>query len=196
VRIVDTLCPGEPEVRGLLALMLLHHSRSAARLGSDLEIISLEEQDRSLWDKAAIAEGTQIVSAVLESGQPGPYQLQAAVSALHSEATSLETTNWPEIALLYGYLAQIQPNPVFELNRLVAISYADGPEKALPQLDDLSKKLANYQPFHATRADILRRSGDVDGAILDYQSAINLSENASERRFLQARLDNLGLVQQ
>lgn len=192
VRVVDGLCAEQAEVEGLLALMLLHHSRATARLGAQNEFIPLEGQDRSLWDRQAIAEGVALVGTALRRGRPGPYQLQAAISAIHAEAPSIAETNWQEIVLIYATLEQMQSNPIFKLNRVVAMSYAHGLETALGELASISDALKNYQPYHATHADILRRHGDVDGAVIAYKHAIRLSDNDSEKQFLAARLRGLG----
>lgn len=188
VRVVDELCPKQAEVEGLLALMLLHHSRASARVGNKGEFISLEGQDRSLWDKCAISEGVSLLGTALRRGKPGPYQLQAAISAIHAEANSLAETDWQEIVLVYATLEQMQPNSIFKLNRIVAMSYAHSLAAALGELATIADALKNYQPFHATHADILRRQGDVEAAAIAYGHAIRLSDNSAERDFLMARL--------
>lgn len=190
-RILRFLCPNEPEVEGLLALMLLHHARSGARLSEHAEMVPLDEQDRSKWNRAAIGEGLVLVEKALGRKRPGFYQLQAAIAALHGEATSAKTTDWAQIVLIYDALIRLRPNPVFQLNRIVAVSHARGPKTALEMLDQLEGALSTYQPFHAARADILRRCGDFEGARRAYAEAISLSRNATEQQFLQNRLNQI-----
>jgi RNA polymerase sigma-70 factor (ECF subfamily) len=187
-RLLDSLRPKEPEIEGLLALMLLHHARHAARLDADGAVVSLEDQDRSLWNRGEIAEGGSMVELALKRGRPGPYQLQAAIVAIHADAPSFEETDWEEIALLYGVLCRMSPNPVYELNRIVAISYREGPEAALARLAPLAQMLAQYQPFHAVRADLLARLGRRAEAGLAYQLAHDLSQSEAERRFFRKKL--------
>lgn len=187
-RMLNDLKPKEPEVEGLLALMLLHHARHAARLDADGAIVSLEEQDRSLWNRGEIAEGGSMVELALKRGRPGPYQLQAAIVAIHADSPSFEETDWEEIALLYGVLCRMSPNPVFELNRIVAISYDEGPEPALARLATIAPMLTQYQPFHAVQADLLARLGRKDEAKLSYQLAHDLSQTEAERLFFQKKL--------
>jgi RNA polymerase sigma-70 factor (ECF subfamily) len=190
-RILAALCPHEPEVEGLLALMLLHHSRSATRLGVLGEIISLEDQDRAQWNAALIGEGTALIEKALRRGRPGPYQLQAAIVAVHAEALSFAATDWRQIVLIYETLIAMQPNPVFELNRIVALSYADGPSVALERLAGVAMALGSYQPYHAVRADILARLGKHPEAREAYAMAIRLSGTEAEKQFLGARLERL-----
>lgn len=187
-RTLNDLKPKEPEIEGLLALMLLHHARHAARLDSDGAIVSLEDQDRSLWNRGEIAEGGSMVELALKRGRPGPYQLQAAIVAIHADSPSFEETDWEEIALLYGVLCRLSPNPVFELNRIVAISYDEGPEPALARLATIAPMLTQYQPFHAVQADLLSRLGRNDQAKLAYQLAHDLSQTEAERLFFQKKL--------
>ena len=187
-RILLALKPKEPEIEGLLALMLLHHARHAARLDRDGAIVSLEDQDRSLWNRTEIAEGGSMVELALKRGRPGPYQLQAAIVAIHADSPSFEETDWEEIALLYGVLCRMSPNPVFELNRIVAISYDEGPEPAMARLAAIAPMLTQYQPFHAVQADLLARLGRSDEARLSYQLAHDLSQTEAERRFFQKKL--------
>jgi RNA polymerase sigma-70 factor (ECF subfamily) len=191
-RLLVTLCPDEAEVEGLLALMLLHHARSEARLDRNGAILSLETQDRTLWRRNEIAEGTALLEIALRRGRPGPYQLQAAIIALHAEAPSFAETDWQEIALLYGALSGMADNPVYELNRIVAISYAEGPEAALELLHPLAQALLQYQPFHAVHADLLARTNRTEAARLAYGTAIRLSQSDAEKRFLIERLAALG----
>jgi len=191
-RILLALVPAEPEIEGLLALMLLHHSRAGARLDPEMDLVALAEQDRTIWDRAAIAEGVALTERALRRGRPGVYQLQAAISAIHAEADDLEHTNWAEIVLLYQMLERLRPNRIVTLNRIAAQSFAVGAREALAELETLGGELESYQPFHATRADILQRSGDVIGARSAYETAIALSDSAAEKRFLQRKLRCVG----
>jgi RNA polymerase sigma-70 factor, ECF subfamily len=190
-RILLGLRPGEPEVMGLLALMLLHGSRSPARIDADGRMVPLEHQDRALWLQQHIAEGVALVEQALMRGQLGPYQLQAAISAVHAEAPSIAKTDWSEIVGLYEVLDRLRPNPVVRLNRAAAVSYALSPAAALIELDALSPALDRYQPFHATRADCLRRVGRLDEAANAYDRAIALSNNPLERDFLSRKRRDL-----
>lgn len=191
-RLLTQLRPNEGEIEGLLALMLLHHARRNARLGAKGEILSLEDQDRSLWQKGEIAEGIAILERALRHGRPGPYQLQAAIIAVHAEAPSFAETNWAEIALLYRELARTANNPVYELNRIVALSYVEGPNAALALLQPIAQALVQYQPFYAVQADLLARTGQADAARLAYQTAIRLSQSDAERQFLTRKMEMLG----
>ena len=178
-----------PEALGLLALVLLHDLREA-RVGANGELILLEDQDRSLWDKVKIDEGLSILDRALQMRQPGPYQVQAAISALHAQAKHPEDTDWPQIAALYDALMRMTPSPIIELNRAVAIAMADGPLKGLALLDqtDLSQELSDYYLFHAARADLLRRAGRMHKAQDAYTQALTLCLNAKEQAFLNRRL--------
>lgn len=187
-RILNDLKPREPEIEGLLALMLLHHARHPARLDADGAVVSLEDQDRSLWHRGEIAEGGSLVELALKRGRPGPYQLQAAVVAIHADSPSFEDTDWEEIALLYGLLCRMSPNPVFELNRIVAVSYDEGPEPAIARMAAIAPMLAQYQPFHAVRADLLSRLGRTAEARAAYQMAHDLSQTEAERLFFLKKL--------
>jgi RNA polymerase sigma-70 factor, ECF subfamily len=182
--------PGEPEALGLLALMLLTDSRRAARVDAQGDLITLEEQDRALWDRAEIAEGLARLDQALGQRQRGPYQIQAAIGALHTQAATPATTDWGEIALLYASLAELAPSPVVELNRAVAVAMAEGPAAGLALLDGerLSARLADYHLYHAARADLLRRAGDAEAALASYQRALALCQNQVERRYLLRRL--------
>ena len=182
------LRPGEPEIEGLAALMLLNHSRRAARLAQDGAFVPLEFHNRQLWDKGRIDEGIALLEGALARGFPGVYQLQAAISAVHAEAASHEGTRWAEIALLYERLHALSPNPVFLLNRAVALSYVGSPQAGLDALFELQGSLEAYQPFHAARADFLRRLGRNSEARAAYETAVLLSGNAGERAFLEGRL--------
>ncbi len=186
------LLPAEGEVGGLLALMHLHDARADARRDGDGAMIGLADQDRRLWDRERSAAGLAILRHCEGLGRAGPYQLQARISAEHIAAERFETTNWPKIVELYDELQALSPGPVVALNRLVARSYAEGPEAALSDrtvLDD--RRLADYQPRHAVEADLLSRLGDAAGARAAYDRAIYLSENEAERDFLRRRRDDL-----
>ena len=177
--------PDEPEVMGLLALMLLVQSRRAARTTPDGDLVLLADQDRALWDRDLIAEGQAIVRRCLRRNQPGPYQIQAAINAVHSDAPAAAATDWWQILQLYDQLLAFTPTPVVALNRAVAVAEVEGPEAALAIVDDLD--LGGYQLFHAIRADLLRRLGRHGEAALAYEEAIARTENASQRAFLQRR---------
>jgi RNA polymerase sigma-70 factor (ECF subfamily) len=189
-RVVHELLPGEPEPTGLLALMLLQHSRRAARTDRSGEIVLLEAQDRSLWDGAAIAEALPLVDRAL-TPRPGPYALQAAIAAVHGRAARAEDTDWHEIALLYGELVRVLPSPVVALNRAVAVAMAVGPTAGLALVGELVARgeLDDYHLLHATRADLLRRHGQRAEAAAAYERALDLATNDAERRFLAARLE-------
>ena len=191
-RIVHLLLPDEPEPAGLLALMLLQHSRRAARVGAAGELVLLEAQDRSRWDRAAIAQALPLVDrALTQSASAGPYALQAAIAAVHARAERPEDTEWREIALLYGALVRVLPSPVVALNRAVAVAMASGPSVGLALVDELVARgeLDDYHLLHAARADLLRRHGRREEAAAAYQRALELATNEPERRFLAARLD-------
>jgi RNA polymerase sigma-70 factor (ECF subfamily) len=191
-RLLAELLP-EPEVQGLLALMLLHESRRAARSGADGEVILLEAQDRGLWNPELIAEGEALVLQALHSRRFGPYSLQAAIAAVHAEAPSLEATDWAQIVGLYDELLRLTPSPVIELNRAVALAMRDGPEAGLAQIDRLlaAGELDNYHLAHAARADLLRRLGRREQARAAYRQALALAQQGPDRQFLQGRLDEL-----
>lgn len=200
-RVLAMLLNGEPpldnnpEVLGLLALMLLHHARRRARVAATGELVLLEEQDRSLWDTAEIVEGTAVLEKALHIRRPGPYQVQAAIAALHTQATTPQETDWIQIAALYGELAKMTPSPIVELNRAVAVAMADGPIRGLALLENLSSQgsLENYYLFHAARADLLRRAGWLSEAHDAYKKALSLTQNRIEQTFLQRRLAELHL---
>jgi RNA polymerase sigma-70 factor, ECF subfamily len=187
-RLLAELMPDEPEVLGLLALMLLTESRRAARSGP--ELVPLAEQDRSRWDRALIAEGQDLVRRCLRRGQPGPYQLQAAINAVHSDAATAEATDWRQIVALYDHLLALQPSPIVALNRAVAVAEVAGPAAGLALLDELD--LEAHHRFHAVRADLLRRLGATAGAAAAYEAAIAGAGNATERAFLERRRRELG----
>jgi RNA polymerase sigma-70 factor, ECF subfamily len=189
-RLLTELMPDEPEALGLLALMLLTDARRGARVTPGGDLIPLEEQDRSRWDRARIAEGQALVRRCLRIGRPGPYQLQAAIAAVHDDAPSMAGTDWPRILALYDRLAAIAPGPVVALNRAVALAEVDGPEAALAVVDALD--LPTYEVLHAVRADLLRRLGRPAEAAGAYRRAIELARNPAERAFLERRLAGLG----
>jgi RNA polymerase sigma-70 factor (ECF subfamily) len=192
-RVLVDLMPDEPEAIGLLALQLLHDSRRMTRVAADGSILLLSEQDRGAWDLVAIDEGAALVERALRFHRPGPYQVQAAIAALHSEAPTFDATDWPQIAALYGTLAAIAPSPVVELNRAVAIAMADGPAVGLALIDDLSndETLDRSHLFHSARADLLRRLDRTDEAQAAYERALTLARTSPERSFLERRLAEL-----
>ena len=192
-RLLLELLP-EPEVQGLLALMLLHESRRAARSGVDGEVILLEAQDRSLWNRELIAEGEALVLQALHSRRFGPYSLQAAIAAVHAEAASLEETDWVQIVGLYDELLRLSPSPVIELNRAVALAMRDGEQAGLAEIDRLlaAGELQGYHLAHAARADLLRRLGRREQAINAYRRALALTQQGPDRQFLHNRLEELG----
>ena len=189
-RTLYALMPQENEAAGLLALMLLHDSRRAARTGAAGEMVALDTQDRTRWDRVRIADGVAILETVLPKGRVGPYQLQAAISAVHAQSPNWGDTDWPQIASLYAMLAAVQPTPVVRVNQAVALSYAVGPSAGLERLDAIAAdgKLARYQPYHAARADILRRAGRPREASASYETAIALTRNGPERAYLERKL--------
>jgi RNA polymerase sigma-70 factor (ECF subfamily) len=181
-RIFVALMPDEPEVAGLLALLLLTESRRASRTAADGSLVLLGDQDRSRWDRSLIEEGRSIVHACLRRGRPGVYQLQAAINAVHADAPSLEETDWVRIVALYDQLYSISPTPVVAMNRAIAIGEVRGPAAALALIDALP--LDNYYSFHATRADLLARSGRDREATLAYERAAAMAPTEAERDFL------------
>jgi RNA polymerase sigma-70 factor (ECF subfamily) len=188
-RLLVSLMPDEPEAQGLLALMLLIESRRAARITPDGGLVLLADQDRQLWDQELIAEGQSIVRQCLRRNQPGPYLLQAAINAVHSDSPSAETTDWDQILRLYDQLLLATPGPVVALNRAVAVAEVHGPAAALALVDLLA--LADYGMFHSVRADLLRRLGRFSEATAAYREAAALAGNAAERQFLEGRLVEL-----
>jgi RNA polymerase sigma-70 factor (ECF subfamily) len=191
-RLLTELQP-EPEVIGLLALMLLQESRRAARTSPTGELILLENQDRSLWNREQIAEGLALVEKALQSRRFGSYTIQAAIAAVHAEAESSAATDWQQIVALYDQLVRIQPSPVVELNRAVAIAMRDGPEAGLTHIDAMLDhgELANYYLAHSARADLYRRLGRTAEARSSYEKALALTQQEPERQFLQARIRQL-----
>ncbi len=187
-RLLHELMPWDPEVLGLLALMILHHARREARIDPNGALVVLEEQDRSRWDLDLIDEGLSLLDRAIAEHRPGPYQIQAAIAALHARAPRSEDTDWPQIAALYGVLEAMTPTPVVRLNRAAAIAMADGPERGLRWMDDLADELHPYHLFHAARADLLRRSGHRGEAARAYRRALELVTNPSERAYLARRL--------
>jgi RNA polymerase sigma-70 factor (ECF subfamily) len=187
-RVLAGLMPGQPEAQGLLALLLLVHARSAARVTAGGSLVRLAEQDRRLWDRGLIAEGQAIVRACVQRGRPGPYQLQAAINAVHSLAPAFDRTDWPAILTLYDQLHALTPTPVVALNRAVAVAEVRGPAAGLAAVDDLgSPSLDGYYLFHAARADLLRRLGRDEEAAAAYATARSLTANPVEQAFLDAR---------
>jgi RNA polymerase sigma-70 factor, ECF subfamily len=197
IRLAGTLArlmPDEPEALGLLSLMLLQDSRGDARVDDEGELVLLEDQDRSLWDRREIETGLGVLERATRLGPPGPYVLQAAIAAEHARAETAAETDWSRIASLYGLLARAQPSPVIGLNRAAAVAMAEGPERGLELMDDreLSEPLASYQPFWSARADLLRRAGRTEEAMTAYEQALELTGNPVERRFIERRLSELG----
>ncbi|MCR9212909.1 MAG: RNA polymerase sigma factor [Proteobacteria bacterium] len=192
-RLLVRLMPDVAEAAGLLSLLLLHDSRRTERTDDQGMFIALIDQDRSRWDRDQIIEGVKILKAALVMGPPGPYQIQAAISAVHAEAESHEATNWHEIALLYEKLFEYQPTSIVQLNAAVALSFAQGPEKGLEMLSEIvcDGTLDDYQPFHAALADLYRRVGNKQKASAAYEQAISLSNNVAEKEFLEKRLQEM-----
>ena len=188
-RLLAALMSDEPEVLGLLALMLLSAARRPARTAADGTLVLLPDQDRSLWDRDLIAEGHDLVRTCLRRNRPGPYQIQAAINAVHSDAATAADTDWTQILALYDQLMAVAPTPVVALNRAVALAEVHGPQVALDAVDQLD--LDGYHLLHATRADLLRRLGRADDAAVAYDTAINLAANDAERTFLERQRDAL-----
>lgn len=191
-RLLLSLLP-HPETQGLLALMLLHDARRRGRTNANGDLIPLEEQDRTMWNRAQIREGCDLVQQALSKGSPGPYTLQAAIAAVHAEAPTAADTDWAEITGLYDVLLRVHPSPVVELNRAAALAMRDGPEAGLLAIDKLTelKDLKRYYLLYAARADLFRRLGQSQQAIYCYQQALDLTQQEPERRFLQQRLSAL-----
>ncbi|MFD2420636.1 RNA polymerase sigma factor [Amycolatopsis pigmentata] len=189
-RLVATLIPGEPEVLGLVALLLLHDSRADARYTATGDVVLLEDQDRSRWNRAEIAEAVGLLDRALRRSRPGPYQVQAAIAALHAQAATAAETDWQAIAALYGELLGMTPSPVVALNHAVAVAMANGPAEGLALIDRIDG-LDRYHLLHSARADLLRRTGRLDEAAAAYRRAHELATTAADRRFLARRLYTL-----
>lgn len=190
-RAVHRLLPDDCEVAGLLALMLLTEARRPARTGPAGELIPLAEQDRGRWDRGAIEEGVRIITAALAKGAVGPYQLQAAINAVHDEAASVEDTDWPQILALYGLLARMSDNPLVTLNRAVAAAMVHGPAAGLALLDALEERLPDHHRLHAARAHLLEMAGDRAAAVASYRRAARLTASAPEHHYLIGRAARL-----
>ena len=189
-RVTLSMLPGEPELRGLLALMLLNDARRPARVDATGEAVPLEDQDRSLWDAERIAGGVALSEEAAAAGPVGPYTVQARIAAAHATAASPADTDWARIVRLYEWLSKVSPSPVVELNRAAAVAMAEGPERGL-ELIDAIEGIDEYQPLHAARADLLRRLGRDAEAAAAYERTLALSENPTERRFIEARTAEL-----
>ncbi|MFI5707624.1 RNA polymerase sigma factor [Kribbella sp. NPDC051620] len=194
-QVLASLMPDEPEVSGMLALMLLHDARKAGRQDGSGQLIPLEEQDRGRWDAELISLGTEILERALRRREPGPYQIQAAIAACHATAHTADDTDWPQIAGLYAQLAGFSPTPVARLNQAVAIGMAEGPEAGLLLVDELvaSGTLSDYHLLQATRADLLRRAGRLDEAATAYREALTKATTEAERSFLRRRIEETAL---
>jgi len=190
-RIVHLAAPAEPEATGLLALMLLTEARRPARADEHGELIGLEEQDRSLWDRELSGEGRALLAEALGRGEVGEYQLQAAIAAEHAKALLPEETDWREILALYGLLEQVTGNPMVALNRAIAAAMVDGPAAGMALLEGLDKQLAGHHRLHSTRAHLLEEKGDLRGAIAEYERAAQLTRNLPERNYLTKRAARL-----
>ncbi|WP_349263767.1 RNA polymerase sigma factor [Actinocrinis sp.] len=192
-RLIRALMPADGEVAGLLALMLLIEARRTARVSASGELVALDEQDRGAWDTALIAEGHRLVRERLASGvAPGRYQILAAINAVHTSARDTRDTDWSQVVALYDQLVRLDPSPIVALNRAIALAELDGPQVALAAVDRLEDKLAGYHPYHATRADLLRRLGHSREARAAYDRAIELAGNTAETTVLTRRRDQLG----
>ncbi len=191
-RLLLDLLP-DPEVKGLLALMLLHESRRESRASPDGEIVLLEDQDRSRWNQTMISEGTALVEQALRSRRFGAYTLQAAISAIHAESATAEQTDWNQIVMLYSVLLRIDPSPIVELNRAVAVAMRDGPEAGLEIIDRIlsRRELSKYQLAYSARGELLRRAGKTADALAAFQQALELARQEPEKRFLAARIREL-----
>ena len=193
-RILVDLMPESAEALGLLALMLLHDSRRNARLTPAGELVLLDEQDRTLWDSTEISEGIAALDKAIALSDPGPYQVQAAISALHAQARTAVETDWDQIALLYATLAQMNPSVVVEVNRAVAVAMAKDPHQGLQMLMRLENEADNFYPYHVARADLLRRTNQREAAADAYQRALELCGNPAERAYLQRRIEELEAI--
>ncbi len=190
-RLLLELFPAQAELMGLLALCLLQHSRSPARLDAQGRLVSLEDQDRSLWDTAKIAEGRMLVEKALRKGQPGPLQVQAAIAAVHCSASRAEETDWAEIERLYGALEMLNPGPVVRLNRAVAVAKVEGPEAALAMLSPLADALGRYRPYHSVRAGLLEEIGEFAEAAAAFRSALSCAPTRQETAYLAKKIASL-----
>jgi len=192
-RVLSQLSPDEPENLGLLALMLLQDSRRNARLNKHGELVTLEEQDRSLWDRTEIAEGLELLERTLRQGRVGPYQLQAAVAALHAEAESADKTDWSQIVALYRELMRFNASPIIALNHAVAVAMSEGPPQGLMLIESIgsSGKLDNYYLFHAARGDLLRRLKRFEESVEAYERAIALTNNPVEQQYMRKRVEDM-----
>jgi len=186
--VLHTLMPGEPEVLGLLALMLLHESRAATRFDGWGRLVRLEDQDRSAWDRALIGEATRLLARAMAMHRPGPYQIQAAIAAVHAAARSYSGTDWPQIRALYDRLLLFTRSPIVRLNRAVATRFAVGPRAALEEVEPLAADLGDYRLFHAVRAELLADLGRHDEAGAANERALALAANPAERELLARRL--------
>ena len=191
VRLMLRLFPAEPEIMGLTALLLLQHARAAARMDAAGNIVLLEDQDRTHWDRPLIAEGLALIDEAMRHRRPGPYQVQAAIAALHSRAARPEDTDWAQIDLLYATLERLQPSPVVTLNRSVAVARTRGPEAALAMIEPLESRLSGYFHFHGARGAYLRQLGREDEARDSFQRAISLAGSAAEAAHMRMHLDRL-----
>jgi RNA polymerase sigma-70 factor (ECF subfamily) len=193
-RLLLDLFPGQVELMGLLALCLLQHSRAGARIDAAGRLVSLEDQDRSLWDKAKVAEGRTLIEKALLHGRPGPLQVQAAIAAVHCESARAEDTDWAEIERLYGALEAMKPSPVVRLNRAVAVAKLRGPEAALAVLRPLAEDLQRYRPYHSVRAALLEKQGNVEGAIEALEAALGCEPTRQEAEYIAERIAALKKV--
>jgi RNA polymerase sigma-70 factor (ECF subfamily) len=193
-RMLVELMPDEPEAGGLLALMLVQHGRAGARFDEAGDLVTLEQQHRGAWNRETIAEGSRLLESAMRRGSVGPYQLHAAVAALHSEALSWDDTDWRQIAALYDVLARLDPGPVVALNRAVAVGFAQGPDQGLAELDRLtSANLPQPHLLHAARAEMLLRAGDRRGAAESFDRALDVVRSGAERRHLERRRASVGV---
>jgi RNA polymerase sigma-70 factor (ECF subfamily) len=186
------LMPDEPETLGLLSLMLAQHARRDARVDADGDLVMIEDQDRTAWDRTMAVEASELVATAMRRRSIGPYQLQAAIACVHDDAPTWELTDWRQIADLYGVLVELDPNPVVALNRAVAIGFADGFDAGLAALDAVdSERLPRPHLLHAARAEMLLRNGDTAHAIPEFEAALAATTNEAERRHLERRLGSL-----
>ena len=194
-RIVHRMLPDDGEVAGLLALMLLIDARRPARADAAGELITLDDQDRTLWDRELVAEGVAVLNAAMGKGRVGEYRIQAAIAALHDQAPTAEDTDWPQILALYGVLEQITGNPIVRLNRAVAAAMAEGPAAGLALLDEVEEPLRGHYRLHAVRAHLLELAGDTEGALADYRAAAARTTSLPEQRYLTTRAARLRRAQ-